>query len=532
MLKKGQGPAGAAARPSRSLELLVGALAVAGGLHVLLRTSGRGVALSADSLAMWSASANLLAGEGLVDFAGDPLTLWPPLFSLVLAAASWSGLDPFEAGRWLNAAAFAATVLLTGLWLAKLVRSPAIVIGGVLAVVVSYPLNRYAAYLLTEPLTILFMMGALFHLDRFLHRRPETSALLGAGAFAGLSAATRYAGVATIVAGVVALLFNRGARLGDRLRHALAFGAVSSAPLAAALARNWAVSGTMTGDRADFLLPERGVLDGVVSAARALSTWVVPGAGPEWLDYLPWIVAAAAPFVVAAVLVAFPGAWRGGRVAAVPAPDPAARTCLLFSTVYVVVLFATVGSYVGQMIDSRYLLPSFVPLVAAGSLLADRFVGLPARGRNAVLEPAVGVVAVAGFLIHLGFAMHKNIVLTAEWIHRGDAEWAAYNSNYWDGSETLSHVAGKRLDSMVYSNHASLLWYHDDAAPPGTYRNLPTKASRLARELDSEGSIVWFDNLPVAEYDVAHIAAVPGVEALADWSDGNLLRASSGASPP
>ncbi len=479
-------------------------------------------------MAMWSASINLLAGDGLVDFSGEPLTLWPPLFSFVLAAAAWVGLDPLEAGRWLNAAAFAGTILLAGLWLAKLVRSRAVAAGGALAVAVSYPLNVYAAYLLTEPLTILFILAGLVHLDGFLHRRRGMSALLWAGAFAALATVTRYPGVALVLAGTGALLWNRSAPLARRMRHAAVFGAVSSAPLAVVLARNWAATGTATGHR-DVFAAGHGLLDSLVSTAKSLATWAVPGAGPEWFPHLPWIAAAALPLAAAVALVAFPGALRRGTSAAAPAVDPAARTCLLFAAVYLVFLFATTARNAGQPIDSRYLLLLFVPVVVAGALLADRFLRFPAPGRSAVAKRAAATVALAGCLVHFGFAVRKNVGVTKEWMDRGDATWAALNSAYWDGSETLRRVGGERLDSVVYSNAAALLWHRDATAPPGTYRHLPLKTPQLARGLDPGGAVVWFDGLlyRLTEYGAEELSAMPGVEVLTTWPDGKLLRAGS-----
>lgn len=50
-----------------------------------------------------------------------------------------------------------------------------------------------------------------------------------------------------ILVGVLMLLARRRISLGTRLKHAVAYGMLSSVPLTIVLARNWAVSGGLTG---------------------------------------------------------------------------------------------------------------------------------------------------------------------------------------------------------------------------------------------------------------------------------------------
>ena len=47
--------------------------------------------------------------------------LQAPLFPYLLAGAGLvSGIEPVELARWINAAAFGATILCSGLWLARI----------------------------------------------------------------------------------------------------------------------------------------------------------------------------------------------------------------------------------------------------------------------------------------------------------------------------------------------------------------------------------------------------------------------------
>ena len=86
-------------------------------------------------------------------------------------------------------------------------------------------------------------------LESFLDRRGGTPALALSAVFAALAALTRYMGVALIISGVLILLARRNVPVRQRLKHALAFGAISSLPLAGVMVRNQLVSGALFGIR-------------------------------------------------------------------------------------------------------------------------------------------------------------------------------------------------------------------------------------------------------------------------------------------
>ncbi len=519
--------------PTAPFVLILVSLAAAGGLHVLFRTATHGLALTADGLDMWSAALNFLDGEGLVDFSGRPLVHQPPLLALLMAAAGWVGLDMLEAARWANAAAFAATLLVLGLWLARTAWSRTVAAGAVLVAAAAWPLGFGAAHLLSEALMILLVVAALVLLDAFLHRGARPSALACAAGFAGLAGLARYPSVTVILAGLATLLLDRNAAVLARLKHAVVYGGVGSVPTAAVLTRNWIVAGTATGDDRFDSASVPDFLDISLQAGKALATWAAPGAGPEWFGHLPWIVAGTLCAAIVVALVAFPRA-AGLPRAGVPAPDPAVRLFALFAGIYFAFMCTAVSVVTWQELDSRYLSPMFVPVVALAALLVDRFARIQAEGRGLLAKRTLTAAVLVGSVAHLAFAVRQNAVVTAEWRQRGNATWAAYNSAFWDESATLRAVSRGRVDAVVYSNDAPLLWYNDRSAPTGTYRRLPRVARRLGVSLDGESSIVWFDEMPINTmfYDVSDVLAMPRVRMSAEWDDGMLLRVSAPARTP
>ena len=152
--------------------LLIVVLAGLGTAHILVRTATYGPASIYDSIRFLSTALNFLAGEGWRDFKGLPLTGWPPLFPLLLAASAWVGIEPLEAGRWINATAFGLTILAAGCWLCTNLRSRWLVLATT-AVAASLPLSYEASRFITDPLFVLFTLLALMHLASFLHRRTD-----------------------------------------------------------------------------------------------------------------------------------------------------------------------------------------------------------------------------------------------------------------------------------------------------------------------------------------------------------------------
>ena len=279
--------------------LLIVVLAGLGTAHILVRTATYGPVITVDSIIFLSTPLNFLAGEGWRDFSGGPMVGWPPLFPLLLAAFGWVGLDPLEAGRWINAAAFGLTILAAGGWLRSNLRSQWLVLAATATLVASLPLTYWASHLITEPLFVLLTLLALIQLAAFLNRRTTAPLLLGA-VFTALAALTRWPGVALIGTGVLILLPI------TRRKQTVVFGAISSVPLLAVLAHNWAATGHLTqatGDRTRHLRPlGQYPDDGLRQTVEEFRTWIVPPT-PDGLAYLLGLAVAAVGLASGAVIL-------------------------------------------------------------------------------------------------------------------------------------------------------------------------------------------------------------------------------------
>lgn len=216
--------------PDRITWILI-ALAVLGLMHILIRTSTYGAVLGGDGVGYVSIAENLIAGEGLQDFRGVKLLPWPPFFPLLLAALGLVGIEPLQAGRLVNAAAFGLIILLSGLYLRRTLMSPLFTVGTALVVMTSVPFTHFASHLMTETVFCLFTLLALMQLDAFLNRRPARSFLAWAAIFTALASVTRYAGIAVIMTGALLLLLHPQRSLIVRLKDVVVYGVISSMPV-------------------------------------------------------------------------------------------------------------------------------------------------------------------------------------------------------------------------------------------------------------------------------------------------------------
>jgi len=506
--------------------LLIAFLAGLGTAHILVRTATYGAAVGTDSTIFLSAALNVLAGEGWRDFTGRPLATWPPLFPLLLVTLGWVGIEPLVAGRWVNATAFGLTILAAGGWLRSHLRSRWLMLAAILAILTCLPLSDLASAVMTDPLFVLFTLLALIWLAAFLRRGGRTPLLLSAVCTA-LAVLTRYPGVVLIGVGVLLLLVRRAPPLAVRLKHAIVFGAVPSIPLAALLLRNWAISKRLAGWRGGS---GQSLSDSLSQVADVFRAWVVPSNALDWLGYLLWMAAGL-------VVLADRGFGMGGNKGTARPASPLfelgpALPFGVFAVAYLVFIVAVVSSTVHQIIDSRYLLPMYVPLLLAAVLLLDRFLCIEAVGWMAAVRYGLSSVVLLGAVAHVGFSAGENLrITTRTW---GAGLDGAYNTADWQHSATLKYVRTNLSDSWTYSNNPFLVWFADRSVAIKKHRALPDRirdwtryAGRWVRRGEDEVYIVWIKDdhrSGFYDYNDLDIRFLPGVEVMTDAPDGAVFR--------
>ncbi len=499
--------------------LLIALLSVLGTVHILVRTATYGPAVGSDSTVFLSTAMNFLAGEGWRDFRDLPLLYWPPLFPLLLAASGWVGIEPLAAGRWINAMAFGLTILVAGGWLRSHLRARWLALAATAIIAASLPLNDLASSLMTDSLFCLFVLLALIQLESFLHRGGRTSLLWGA-VYTALATLTRWPGVALIGTGVLLLPLARW-------KQTFVFGAVSSLPLLAVLARNWAITGDLTQATGERKIFSRSLFAELHPTVDVFREWVVPPNAPEGLAYLLGLAVVAVGLAGAAVIL---HARRMHRAASEPA---LAYVCLGpvllfggFALIYLAFILAVVPFLIFEKIQSRFLLPMYVPLLLTAVVLLDRFLSIEATGWMAAgRRYGLAALVVLATLAHVGYSARENRWRTAQaWDGAGyNHNPDTFNTAYWHWAETLNYLRENPIKGRIYSNRASLLWFADRTTAPGKHQ----RTMMWWPEIEAGAHIVWLDKFYkryIKAYDDTDLRVLSGMEIVAELADGTVFR--------
>ena len=560
--------AGAAARPGPSFAhwshpvkwrftLLLAALAVLAAGVVLARQITYGAGLVGDSVTYISTARSLLAGEGFVRFDGMVIVHWPPLYPLLLAAATLWAWDPIAAAGLVNAAAFGLTVFFAGRWLGRRIGSRFLTVWAVLAIALSVPLTYIAYNALSETVFILFALLALIAADAHL-RSGRFSHLLLAAAWTALACLTRYPGVAVIGVVVAALLCQPGAGLPRKAWRIAAYTAVAVAPVGVWMARNALLTGYPTGGRrraiaglTDVLRLNLETLAEIVflepygsRAALRLQEYVPPFPGDSFPDLAALAVGVGLLVLALGVCYALlrPGQSAEGWLERSPL-----HLCGGFACVYIALTLASQALTDLEPPGVRYSSPALIPLTLAAAFLVDRMgrwrmTGVPSAVANTPIWRAMArrrnplYLALLAALA-LWLAMSASLVAR----HTIYANSDDYAGGYvgFARKDVVRYLQDNPIAGRSYSNEHIAMYF----LVPGleSYDRLEFAREWLAAESPqwTEGQsadvyIVWFNDLgywphTLYEYGADDLRALPGVETAAEFTDGVVFRKRAGA---
>ncbi|MEY2423659.1 MAG: hypothetical protein QOI95_3726 [Acidimicrobiaceae bacterium] len=194
---------------------------------------GRGVTSPVQAFTSESGPREAASFHGAV-----PLTHYPPLYPLSLAAVARIGVDVELAARLIGALLLGLNLVLLALLartvLPGLVGPCAVMllalVGPVSGVDVGLPHSwlYQHGFAMSESMFIAFSLGTLVALERYVVTKQARLCWI-AGALAGFATATRYVGIALVVTGLITVLAFGSGR---RLSRAVTFGALGVMPIA------------------------------------------------------------------------------------------------------------------------------------------------------------------------------------------------------------------------------------------------------------------------------------------------------------
>ena len=505
---------------------LIVTMAALGTAHILVRTSTYGAGIHYDSVLFLSIAENIAAGKGVKTFWGSEFVLGAPFFPSLLALISLFGIDPEEAGRLVNAVAFGLVILASGLWLWRTLASPVLALLGTIAILVSYPLNDRFAQIMTEPLFILFTVLSLIFLEAFMNRRASMLFLMLAAGFAALAAVTRYPGITVIGTGfLLLLLFPRDMARISRFKCAAAFGSVAAIPLAAVLVRNRIVAGTFAGNTGQ-IASDQPLTEALSSMVNVFESWIIPENMNQIAEWIIYMLAGIS--IISVLFIVSLKKNRGFRKESIVLPF------IAFILVYLTFIALVLPFTSPQLLDERYVLPTWIPIALIAIFLLDKFTSFDSGKLLLPLKILATFFFLAYTLFYLWLTVDLNIATTSLAREQGYRNHL-YNTAYWDDNTVVSWIEGTENSRRVYSNNAALSWYRSgNSATEWRYHSIPFTEDifALAGEIVVHGKPAYVvlveggTNIH-ANYEWT-IHFLPGVIVVGEFSDGSIYRFPAG----
>ena len=413
-------------RPDRDTWLLAGLSLVAAGI-VLVRVSFYGAGVNSDVINFIGIARNILGGDGLreiqfVDAGGqNPLSLWVPLYPLVLVGFSFGVLDPYAAAGPVNAVILGVTVFAVGHYWRSRLESGFIWFLAVSAVAFSFPLIWMASFAMSDALFILMSVLALIYGDKFLGEG-QTAALIWAAVFSALAWQTRYIGVAAPAVIGLLLLLQRDTGLRVRVKRVGIYSLIVALPMALWMVWTYLRIGSPVRE-------PRAVDYSVWTAFDDLAAVLVAGYDNVLLiplaPRIPGGVWVGMAVLLVLLAVGIVGIIRRSRRGAARLRMPVAVFGGFMMLYMAVLVGGTMSGYAWPAggITVRYLVPMWIPALIVVALVLDVVYGAGIGGKSwgragvgAVWVVRVALLAVFGLFV-LGMltitALDTNRVKTA-----------------------------------------------------------------------------------------------------------------------
>jgi 4-amino-4-deoxy-L-arabinose transferase-like glycosyltransferase len=177
------------------------------GMVALTVATPAGLGLGNDSVAYVSGARSLLEGTGYTRIwltVRDPITHFPPFFSLALAFLGLSGIDLLSAARGLIILLYGLNAGFTGYVAWRITQNPMFGIFAGLMFLALHNIFQAHSFLMSEPLYLCLSFIFFLTFERYLQTGNQKF-LLAAGILTGCAFLTRYVGLALLATGFVSL---------------------------------------------------------------------------------------------------------------------------------------------------------------------------------------------------------------------------------------------------------------------------------------------------------------------------------------
>ncbi|HOJ09885.1 MAG TPA: hypothetical protein PK733_04750 [Clostridiales bacterium] len=472
-------------------------LSVCGFLIISYSISKYGPGISHDSIAYIYAAESFLSGRGLIYFAYDtPLIQWPPLFPLILAGLKSTGADVIVAAGFFNSLVFTLIILISGLWLLKCTEDGIIAVAGSFAMLASIPLYYVSRFIWSEPLFILLTLLFLINLDCYI-RTSSPKYMAGASICTALACLTRYVGITLIISGIIILLFQKKKIL-NRFIEIVIYGFISALPTSIWVARNYMLTGTLTGGRPPS---ENTISENAGTLFKIIAAWFVP-AGSENMAYS---ILGIFIFIASIIAIRNHSDQKSNRLAIL----------LIFPVIYIAYLLLSASIVAFDSINNRLLVPTYIPLVLLQFFSIAYIVKTDKGKKNKIITVLVFVIIFISWIIY----PISEISTDAAYAYENGAGILA--SKWWAQSPLIAYVKELPQNSAIYTNCPDAVYFYTGRKSMYT----PKKEGPDIYGLDEFKKIVYeAENVYVAWFDVGTGNFIYNAEELANFFNVEMIK--------
>jgi 4-amino-4-deoxy-L-arabinose transferase-like glycosyltransferase len=245
------------------------------GMFLVWYSTVWGAGLISDSFQYTAGARSLVSGDGFSLPFGEgelqPMTKYPPMYSILLAAFELLGGTALQGARILNIVLFGLNITLVFYSTLKLARSNGFALIAALLFTLSFVMVEVHSWALSEPLYISLSLTAILFVQKYLEE-PKITWISLSALVASVAFLTRYVGVSLVLAIGIVLLLSRSA-IKQKVRDFLVFGGIAVLPIALWSLRGYLLTRTLN-DRTLAFHPL--TIKNYVSAIDVVYGWFFP----------------------------------------------------------------------------------------------------------------------------------------------------------------------------------------------------------------------------------------------------------------
>lgn len=399
-----------------------------------------GSGLGFDSVAYISAARNLITGIGLgrVTCTGfKPMTLWPPLYPILLAILSLTGMDPIKSSHIISILGYSLTMVLAGLFVYKVSKKPVFILLISLLFALAPSTIKAFSWAMSESLYMPISLLSLYLLYGYTEKG-ERIYLFTSALFIGLAMVTRYIAASLLPVWVIILALNKTSSVREKIKDTLCGLVIALLPVLFWFLRNTIIVSSGTGRKFGFNIPALVDFDFFI---KQVVSWMFP---VEHLGYRVRLMIAAILFVLLitmAILIFFSQKKEDSP------EKQSAFIFLLYSLFYLAIVVATVVFWVPSvsLVDERIPVPLQVNLLILLILM-----GSYAWKRQSRILLVLFTLAYLYLLVYY-VPQQVNVIST---LH---SDGQGYASEKWQSSPAINDLEAIR--SVIYTNDFQALYF-------------------------------------------------------------------------